>query len=130
MVKFKRKFLISYEMFVKQLGFNSICLPWKLTFPFFIYHLLFVWAIIIWKIWVVCFKWEILCTHNLWGSNKLVVPNINTATHGSTTMWNGLNDDLRSITPLNDFKSKVRQISFQQKYCCNMYLLFLGLCIS
>ena len=60
-------------------------------------------------------------THDLRGTNKLTVPCVKTTTHGlrsfryvSTTMWNGLLEDLRSTTLLREFKFKVRQISFEQ----------------
>lgn len=37
----------------------------------------------------------------------------------SATMWNGLSEDLRSITSFNDFNSKVRQIGHRQNCQCN-----------
>ena len=40
----------------------------------------------------------------------------------SNSMWNGLTENLKSITSFKDFKSKMNQISFQQK-CCVTYVL-------
>ena len=58
-------------------------------------------------------------THDLRGSNNLIVNCVKRTTHGLltfrypyTTMWNGLPEDLKSTTFLREFKCKVRQISF------------------
>ena len=63
---------------------------------------------------------------NLRGSRKLVILYVNTTTYGLhsfrytfANMWNNLKEDLRSLTSLNEFRTKIRQISFkhQSNYC-------------
>ena len=63
---------------------------------------------------------------NLQGSRKLVIPYVNTTTYGlpsfiytSANMWNNLTEDLKSLTPLNEFRTKICQISFEHQ--CNCY---------
>ena len=56
---------------------------------------------------------------NLPGSRKLVIPHVNTTTfyglhsfrHTSANM--SLTEDLTSLTSINEFKSKICQISFE-----------------
>ena len=57
---------------------------------------------------------------NLRGSRKLVIPYINTTTYGlhsfrytSANKWNKLTEDLRSITPLSEFRNKICQVSLE-----------------
>ena len=64
---------------------------------------------------------------NLRGSRKLVIPYVNTTTYGlqsfrytTANMWNKLTEDLRSLTSLNESKTKICQISFEHQ--CNCYL--------
>jgi len=64
---------------------------------------------------------------NLRGSKKLVIPYVNTTTYGlhsfrytSANMWKKLTEDLRSLTSLNEFRTKICQISFEHQ--CNCYL--------
>ena len=51
---------------------------------------------------------------NLRGSRKLVIPYVNTTTYGLhsfrytfANMWNNLTEDLRSLTSLNEFRTKI-----------------------
>ena len=64
---------------------------------------------------------------NLRGSRKLVIPYVNTTAYGlhsfrytAANMWNKLTEDLRSLTSLNELKTKICQISFEHQ--CNCYL--------
>ena len=63
---------------------------------------------------------------NLRGSRKPVIPYVSTTTYGlhsfryiTANMWNKLTEDLRSLTSLNEFKTKICQISFEHQ--CNCY---------
>ena len=55
------------------------------------------------------------------------IPYVNTTTYGihsfrhtSANMWNKLTEDLRSLTSLNEFRTKICKISFEHQ--CNCYL--------
>ena len=76
---------------------------------------------------MVFFKWEIL-KPTRW-SRKLVIPYVNTTTYGlhsfryaSANIWNKLTEDLTSLTSLNEFRTKICQISFEQH--CNCYFYY------
>ena len=76
--------------------------------------------------YVVFFKWQIL-NATLRGSRKLVIPYVNTTTYSlhssrytSANIWNKLTEDLRSITSLNEFRTKICQISFEHQCNCNI----------
>ena len=64
---------------------------------------------------------------NLRGSRKLVISYVNTTTYSlhsfrytPANMWNKLTEDLRSLTSLNEFRTKICQISLEHQ--CNCYL--------
>ena len=62
---------------------------------------------------------------NLRGSRKLVIPYVNTTTYGLhsfrytfANMWNNLTGDPRSLMSLNEFRTKICQISFKHQSNC------------
>ena len=66
---------------------------------------------------------------NLQGSRKLVIPSVNTTNSGlhsfrytSANMWNKLTEDLRSLTSLNEFRTKICQLKFLSNINAYLYV--------
>ena len=77
--------------------------------------------------YVVFFKWGMLNATYEDQGNLLSHTSCNTTTYGlhsfrytPAKMWNKLTEDLSSLTPLNEFRTKICQISFEHQ--CNCYL--------
>ena len=61
-------------------------------------------------------------------SRKLVIPYVNSTTYGlhsfrctSANIWNKLTEDVRSSTSLNEFRTKICQISFKHQFNYILY---------
>ena len=67
---------------------------------------------------------------NLRGTNKLVLPRVNTTRYQlkstkyvASKEWNSLPDEIRNIVAWNDFKTAIR--NFKIAYYINIYMLYL-----